>query len=709
MSVLAADTPLDTTAAARAGAWEQTETLWRGRIRSAQEARKPYEPLWLLSLAFVAGRQWAIIDRYTRTLRDISDVDDRYADVDLYVADIIHEHRGAALGELQTDSDRPELVLPGNGDEDEESQRIADQANRVLGYGWDYEWNGDRVLRQARQFCVDLGVAAVRCRFDPLAGAPIKGSDGNPVDAPIDPATGRQIVDAKKAREYVLGEQEAGRTATFKTLREGRVTWEAGTAFNLLTPPGIPHEDKFPWEIWVEAAPLDDVKAIYPRAADLEPDSDIGSALGVTIDQRNGGGRGDTAARVTDSVWLFTCYQRPTRRYPDGRKAVLAGRDMRLLETRDELEYRRGNGDPHSGIVYLHWQRLTDRVWSRGLIEALKDPQRMTNRVATQQQEIVDRGMPSTFYEEGSITTMPAGVPGEWVGVKPGSVPPKRDQGWGPGDWLYKHREQLLEDASHASTIAALRLGQNPSSVTTYSQLRLLYEAESGKRSSIRSEHQEQIELLAELSLETVQRYWPEGKQLAIAGEQNRLQAVKFSRSMVPVGLIVRPAKGAPRPRSEAAHTQLIADLWTAAVNSGAATGNPNAWMKWLADSYDAGEPLPLPKPPNDVWQDKAEFENRDLVAGKDAPVAYYDPAQVHIPIHRRAQDEAMISGDTAAWQALERHILEHMRVADGIRAATVPAPAALPAPAEGQPAASGPPTSTPKPAGDQPLTAPAP
>ncbi len=630
------------------------------RINQAEEERRRFEPQWLVNLAFVAGEQWVGVSRFTRQLAHLSELDPRYEDVDLYVADIIHEHRGAALGELTTDSDRPQLVLPGDGEADEEAELVQEQANRVVGYAWNYEINADVKLGIARQYAVDLGVAAIRVRYDRTKGEAVKSSEGEPVDAPVDPVSGELIVQPDQAREYVAGMAERGETARFAPLKNGRIVWDAGSAFNLLTPPGVPHESKFAWECWVEPVLLSEVKAMYPAARDMKPDTDIGSALGITVSQQ--GGKTGTP-RVADSVWLYHYYERPSAKHPNGRVNVYGGAQKRRLETKPQLPHLTPVGDYDSGIVYLHWQRLSDRFWSRSLIDALKDPQRMTNRTATQQQEIIDRGMPSKFVEEGSLPNKPAGTPGEYIEVKKGAAQPMMNPGNGPGAWMQDHRNQLLQDAQHASTIGALRLGENPSQVTTYSQLRLLFETEGQKRSAIRVDHQTQIGHLTELVVECARRYWPEGKHLIVAGPANRLQAVTFERSMLPDGVVVEAAKGTPKPRGEAERIQLIADLWTAALNSGAATQNAGAWMDWLADSYEAGMPLPLPQQQTDVWADKAELENTMLRRGEQVAVAPYDPPLVHIPRHRRAQDEAIMAGDVNAYLALEEHVKEHEAV----------------------------------------------
>lgn len=657
------------------------EQLIGERLRAAEAYRRPFELDWLLYLAFAAGQQWAQVDRDRRRLVDTADVDDRWQGIDLYVADIIQENRGAALGELTTDSDRPTLVLPGDGREDTQSELVADQANRILGYGWEMEWDANVKLAQGTQYSLDLGVAAIRCRRD-RTGDPVLSSDGEQVQAPIDPRTGEPITDLTAAREYMAQSMARGQVAKLQPLRRARTIWEPGSAFNLLTPPGVPHESLFPWEAWIAPMLLRDLQAQYTEADGLTADTDIGSVLGITVpqDRRTQPGVGT----VKDSIWVYTYYERPTMQFPNGRTAVLAGREKKLLRVTPQLPYRRTDGTPHSGIAYLHWQRLTDRFYSRGLVAALKDPQRMRNRNATQSHEIADRSMPYILVEEGAQPQEPEGRPMEYRTVKKGTqIQPTVVAGAGPGAWMQQRGEQILDDAAHASTLSALKTGDNPAGVTSYAQLRLLYEAEAAKRSAIKTDRARQVALLAELSLWEAREIWPAGKRLLVAGPQNELQAVAFDRSMLPDGVVVRPAAGAPEPQSGAAIALKIQDMWQAALASGAATRDPDGWMRWLYESQQAGTLLPLPDEPTDPAIEKAELENRVLGAGGVPQVAYYDPISVHIPIHRRDQEEALMEGDLERWQRGETHIQDHLRVARdnaaAIQAASPP-PAALPA-----------------------------
>src|SRR5215831_9110055 len=146
----------------------------RDRIRQARTYRRTYmEPTWQLNLAYASGKQWLGWDDAARTLRSIQQLDSRYKGRELYTADVITEYRTTALGELGSDNDLPQLLLRS---EDQSSEEYQAQLNRALEYGWDHEWDADDVLAQVDRFVVDLGTAAVRCRYDPAQGPVVADS-----------------------------------------------------------------------------------------------------------------------------------------------------------------------------------------------------------------------------------------------------------------------------------------------------------------------------------------------------------------------------------------------------------------------------------------------------------------------------------------------------------------------------------------------------
>ncbi len=658
----------------------ELQHLWDERIRQAQDARRPFEGTWLSNAAFIAGQQWLVYDRRHKKLRHISDVDPRYAGRELYTADRIGEYVRAQYGELSADDDRPQLLVAQDGDTVED---IVRELNQAAGYAWEHEWDADTALRQARLHCLTFGVAGVRCRWDPNQG-PVTdhhplGPDGQPVqDAP----TLQHLA--------ATGQLPDGSLPQFKPVHEGRTCWEPFTALQLLTPPGCHHETIFPWEIVDRVVPVDDVKDIYgDAAAGLTEDVDIASAMGLSTGQE--GAAGQTGQqRLRGHVRLFTCYERPSLRYPDGRMAVVAGSNHTLLYAQDELPYRTPGGKPHSGVVYLHWWRLPDRFWSRSFVEPMKDPQRIINKRETQNVEIIDRGMPKVFVRKGMLPENPAGYPLEKVELEgpPQEAAPVFHPGIGPGGWMYEDLAHQADNLAHASTLSPLRLGENPQNVDTYSQLALLNENESVKRSTIQIEHRAAIGLLTELSVTDMAKYWPDQKRILLAGEEDQLSRLLFDKSRIPEFFMARVAKGAPQPRSQAAELKKIDAIWAAATGSNVVGQDPQAWTSWYADSIEAGSVQQMPEPGRDSQQQMARLENMLMAEGQDPPVMDYDLLPVHLPEHREAMDEARASGDQQLFMRLFLHVQQHVQQAQqnaakvaAQQAAASPFPPAAPAP----------------------------
>ena len=632
----------------------------RARIREAREHRRQFEPIWQSNMAFAAGQHWLVTTgRTARVLQHIRDVDPTYKGRELYSSDRITEFRMLALGELGGEDDRPELLL--NRD-DQHSEDFQVEANRAMSFGWEQEWKGDEALAMADQLAVDLGTSAVRVRFDSTAGKPKEEQWPH--------LNGKPLLDKEGAYEKASAAVQAGQQLEMKPLNEGRICWEPLSAFNLLAPPGVVHERYFPWEAVIRPTPLEDVRDEFGEiAGDLSEDGDIASTLGVASTGNVGSEFAAVAqgrqTRLRGHVWLITYYERPTSKNPKGRVLHFAGNDLKLLRVENELPYCAPDGVTYrSGISYFHWWRVTGRFWSRALVEALKEGQRGLNRLGSYSDEIIKKGLPYVLVPEGpqEQALKQSSVPFEVIKFPPGQGAPQPVQGIGPGPWIQQRAEEITNDLERAAGIRAASLGENPANVDTYAALAKLSEADQVKRNRIRTERKLSICQLVEDSVYDIKTYWGPDKHLMLSGDEGKIEATTFDATKIPVFYIVQPAKGTVKPRSQAAELQKVEDLWHAALNAGAVPMRPDVWLKWYADSLAAGEALDLPESPGDVHAEKAERENHQLLSGDgDAPqVSEYDPIEVHVPIHRKAQIEAEQAGDAGAWDRASEHIQDH-------------------------------------------------
>ena len=619
-------------------------------IRTAREARKQWEPTWHSNLAYAAGK---FNLKWDRTQRRLVEDPSSYGK-ELYTTDVITEYRTTALGELGTDDDRPALLLR---HDDLPSEDFQEQLNKAVSWGWDYEWEGDEALEEMRRLVLDFGTAAIRCRFDPTVG-PVIGDVPHVNGLPVhDPQQQTALAD-QFSQGVIPG-------VKMKSVQQGRITWEPLTPFNLLVPPGIPHERHFPWECVIRPALLSSVKAEYgDTAAALREDKDIGSLYGFDTTEANAQSQNTyegKRSRVEGHVWLFTFYEKPCPKYPNGRTVTLATNDLKVLEIEDKLPYEKPDGSYASGLAYFHWWRVTGRFWSRALVESMKDPQRSINKRRSQINEIIDRGLPAIFVQKDSKAKNRRGLANELIEIGQEERQPTVFAGISPGEWMYHDIQEMREDLEHATGIRGPRLGENPQNVTTYAQPALLNENDQVKRSNILREQKQGIARLVELAVHDIRTYWGSSRQLMIASEDDKLEAMSFDASQTPTFVMVKVAKGAALPRSQAAELKKIEELWNASLGVGATVMNPIAWLEWLKDSLEAGQALDFPQDGSDEHADKAELENYAIEAGELPPVQYYDPSTVHIPIHREAQIEAEQGGDLELWMLFEQHIQAHV------------------------------------------------
>lgn len=643
----------------------ETRRVFMERIQDAKRARAPFEPGWLQSLAFAAGEQHLEYHRGDRKLflPELAEGQERTT------TDKIMQYRNTALGELTGEDDRPELQF---AKEDLPSQEFTQVANMGVEHGWENEWHADQRLLDMKRVLVDLGTAAIRVRFDPTVG-PVKAGVPHLGDEPI--------FDLERAAELMKDGPRAD--VAIRDIHEGRTVLDVLTPLHLLVPPAIADPDLFPWEIVVWPERIDRVKTMFgARAHGLVEDTDIAGVFALNSDDGISRDVSAEQGKLRDHVWLYTCYERPCSDYPNGRVVVLASNAFRLLSSKNELPYRAPDGGYRSGLTYFHWWRITGRFWGKSLVQALKDPQRSTNRRTTQKNEIIDRSMPFVLEEDGSILPR-TGKPMEVIKVRPGSAKPDVHSGAGPGEWMYRDLDALRVDMEEAAGIRAVSLGDNPASVTNFSQLAMLRENDQIKLKPTIAGIRLGIKRVVEDCVYDMRRYWGAEKLLFLEDEGELARKALFNATKLPSVFLVKVAKGAPKPHSQAAELKKIEDVARYAAESGATQADPISWATWYADSLKAGKMLPLPEPPQDDQRMKALYENHFLLEGTVPPVDYWDAALVHIPAHRGLQDQAALAGDMELYERCEEHIRSHMQVEEAKaqqaeqQADDAPAPAA--------------------------------
>ena len=625
--------------------------VWKRRIESAKRDRQRYEPRWLESQAYAAGHHWLKWDRMSRRLVR-PDAEGRTR----YTVDVLTQYLQTIKGVMSADGFRPELAFRRD---DVESEDFASQANDGLAFGWEVEWAADTKLGRLIDYLEVYGTAALRCRFDKTRG-PVIQANAPHLD-------GKPILEQEKAVQAVVAASTGeGPAVTFADVR-GQIVWDALKPFNLLTPPGVEFDDEFPWEIVVRPRSKDQLVQEHGEGvADLKEES---LAAVDMLGTRELGGEtvgpdpqsGSTPGRLDGHLLEYKCYERPSTKHAKGQTVTIAG--DRVLAVVEDLPYRGPDGEPRTGIVYFKFWPTPGRFWGRGLIEPGVQISKMIDKRRSQQDEIIDRGLPKVFVEEGAIPEPPRGLPMEQVTVKAGRLQMgiKPDGGIGPGPWMQQDVEALFGDLERALGIHDVSRGEKPAGVSAYSALALLRENDMTKLGPIISSFKAGVATTVENTVWDMRRYWPPEKQVAIVGEEHLVEAQAFSAAKLPDFFYVKRPEGTTLPRSQAAEIQKIFDLFDRSQGQ--------LGINWLADSLDAGKPLPIPDRPTDDQRDKALHENGLLADGETPEVDYYDPPEVHIPEHRSFQIQAKLSGRPELAELAEQHIQMHLQVAQALAA----------------------------------------
>ena len=626
---------------------ESVISEWAERRRRARNARRAYEPTWHMCQSFLSGRQWVEWSgEGGRTGRVIDSPNPHKRE--RHTVNMITQYVQTVMGKLYVEDLRPDILFRRT---DVEAESIATHTQASAKYIWDVEVDAERAIYNLLMKEACYGTGAIRCMYDTSAGDPVG-------DFPIGP-DGRPIVDIAKAREYVAYMQDQGQQAQFKTIRSGQITWEDLSPFQILPPPGISDEAWFPWLIVERPIPIDWVKMRWPESADRLTEQTIEAMDQVTARQDTGSASPNVSAstgQMKGHVLVSTGYQMPTDEYPHGRVVTWVDGQNALLAVEDQLPYRL-KGRPHHGIVFFHYHRIPGRFWSLGVCEPLLGPQRQKNRARSQMIEMKDRNLGRVYARKGTITASnkPVGKIMELIEIPMHADFPQETQGVPPGPWIENEARINDEDMQGVAGLNDISMGRTPTGVSAYSALALLAEQDARRVGPILKNLRNGIGDVMLLSLELAKAYWPEGKQMGIAGPDGMVEVFNFARANLPQEFYINISRSAPLPTSPAVESQKIFDIFNAATSA----GQPLP-IDWLKSSLDQGRALPIPKREEEVLRGKAEQENMMMSKGQMVQPAYYDDDYLHITVHRNMEVEAQETGNQQLWQMLEMHIQMH-------------------------------------------------
>jgi|SRR5215831_2289310 len=602
--------------------------------------RRRYEPTWHICQSFLAGRQWVGWNHRTRRIVDLPNPADR----ERHTVNVVPQYHQTVLGKLYVEDLRPDLLF---SRDDVEAEAVGRHARLLLKYAWENEVDADRRIYLAIHKMLTWGTSALRCVWDPTQGEKIGDFPLGPDDEPI--------IDPQQARAYVVAAQQQGMQVQFKTIYQGRITWEPLGPFQFLVPPGVEEPDNFQCLFIERPMSVQAAKMRWPETgANLqEQNLRISDARELSSDVAGspaGGGN------LKGHVLVTTYYEMPSLEYEQGRTIIYSANTK--LEDNQQLPYTL-RGKPHHGVIFYRYHLVDGRFWGKGIVEDLIGPQRQRNRARSQLIEIKDRNLGRVYARKGTLTpaNRPVGKIMEVIEIPLHSDFPQETPGIPPGAWVMQEVEMNDADMDKVAGLREVTLGQAPTGVSAYAAMALLSEQDERRIGPVLKNIRIGIADDVHLTLDLIRRYWPDGKQLAVVGTDGQLDEFIFQRSLLPPEFYVEIAKHAPLPSSPAADAQMVFDIYNAAI----AAGQPLP-PDWLRDSLQSGRVLPFPTREDQVQRKKAEMEHYFLHQGQQIMPDPFDIDQLHLMVHRGERFQVqMAPGNELYVQTLLQHEQLHL------------------------------------------------
>lgn len=239
------------------------------------------------------------------------------------------------------------------------------------------------------------------------------------------------------------------------------------------------------------------------------------------------GYRPEMIQQEAERALVYTCYERPSLKYPEG--VYVACTDSVLLERIDRLPIP---GELPYAVMAVN--RTPGRLYGQGVVEDLKPLQAMVNRQLSKLLELVDiHANPKWAVERGSISRKQfTNQPGEVIEFAPNSRRPELIQ---PPALSPEHQRLAsdgIEYIAALSGVSEITMNGAPASMSGR-----MAQFQAEMESSQLSEDSGALELamgrVGMMCLQLCHEHMPPEMTIRIVGEENRLEAQQFYRNAI--------------------------------------------------------------------------------------------------------------------------------------------------------------------------------
>lgn len=578
-------------------------------LKSAREAREPFEADWYLNVAFFEGEHWLTWSRSRRFARPILE---RWR-----VMFTDNRVQPAVLSEVaKLTKNRPTWeAVPTSADDVALDDALLTQ--RVLQAKWE-DLKLQPLLRRVTTWSRVTGAGFWKVTWDPEMG------DGS--DVAIDKQSGEPVENPQKGgllRREDLPEDVHGQFA-WQRLAPGDVRVNVRSPFDIYVDP-LAGDEGMQSVRWLIEEAVRAPEDVAQRYGVQPPAPDAASSPGLV--QSNLPGAQRDGRKVGVRVWEL--WARPCAEYPQGRHVVWCAGKLLAFEPNPTL----GGGLPYVMFVGVP---VPGRFWPTSMTSQIRPLNRELNKTRSQMRENANRfGNPALLVPQDLQNFQWNGAPGEQVPFDPWAqqipqflVPPRP-----PGNVTDEVGliEGSIDKVSHQAEVSR---GQVPAGVTAASAIQLLQEADQTIIAMDSQDFEQSISEAGRLMLDLICRFYKQERLIQIGGEDEDWDISSFRADQLKRDVpTVQVKPGSMIPRSVAARQALMEHILTLFLQNGVRM-DPAALGQFLREFEVGGLESLISGFSDDARQIAAE--NAELRNGGDPKVEWWHNHAAHIAGHER-------------------------------------------------------------------------
>jgi hypothetical protein len=258
------------------------------------------------------------------------------------------------------------------------------------------------------------------------------------------------------------------------------------------------------------------------------------------------------------NVFVLECWVRPNvcKDMPEGGMYVIAGNQVILKHV--------GWPYQHGLYPFAHIGHVqSGKFYRDSVITDLIPLQREYNRTRGQIIEAKNRmAKPQLAAEIGSLDPSKITTePGQVIMYRPGFQAPTPIPLQGLPSYVLEEQDRIKSDMDDISGQHEVSQGSTPPGVTAATAISYLQEQDDTKLSYTYDSIEEGLEKVAHMTLNYVQQYWDEPRQVKIAGVDGSFDVKAFRGSDLRNNTDIRMEAGSALPTSKAAKQAFIMDL----------------------------------------------------------------------------------------------------------------------------------------------------